>query len=436
MILETLMTFVSAWSQIFPHDLGRYFIFAGLTYFTVNLGLRQTLADRKIREPVPGAAQVRREILSSIRTAAIFAASGALLVMLDDAGVLKAYENPLAFGWGYLALSMIALIVLHDAWFYWTHRLIHHPRLFRRLHRLHHRSKFPTPWTAYAFDVGEAALNAAFLPLVLLVLPASFLAIFLFLTHMIIRNALAHCGHEVYPSSRNGRPLFDWLTTVTHHDLHHEAGGWNFGLYFTWWDRLMGSEHPLYHERYSRAVGRPLNGSAVRAIGRRPLGSIALIGAIAFGAVLPEGARSQYNALSRDVAVAAVSGIWASEGHGVHVRVGPCHLGEGDLCGDLLWAWDEDAVALGPDDRMLWGFEWTGAEFANGRLRHPESRDVFRGDIVLRPDGALLLKGCAFVFCDSQVWRRLEDVPGCVVARDGTAPDVVGRASYGHASDY
>lgn len=29
-----------------------------------------------------------------------------------------------------------------------------------------------------------------------------------------------------------------------HHDLHHAQAGWNYGLYFTWWDRLMGAEHP------------------------------------------------------------------------------------------------------------------------------------------------------------------------------------------------
>ena len=28
------------------------------------------------------------------------------------------------------------------------------------------------------------------------------------------------------------------------HLSHH-----NYGLYFTWWDRLMGTEHPAYHEK-------------------------------------------------------------------------------------------------------------------------------------------------------------------------------------------
>ena len=29
---------------------------------------------------------------------------------------------------------------------------------------------------------------------------------------------------------------------------------WNFGLYFTFWDRLMGTEHPDYHARFAAAA--------------------------------------------------------------------------------------------------------------------------------------------------------------------------------------
>ncbi len=50
------------------------------------------------------------------------------------------------------------------------------------------------------------------------------------------------------------RFLNDWLTTTTHHDLHHADRRWNFGLYFTFWDRLMGTEHPDYHARFAAAT--------------------------------------------------------------------------------------------------------------------------------------------------------------------------------------
>lgn len=252
--------------HILPHEFGRYLIAAGVLSLAL-LHFRERLAGRKIRAASPDRSQFVREFWASLRTSAIFAVGGVVTILGSDAGLMKAYPSPAQFGWGYFFLSLGALIVLHDTWFYWTHRLIHHPRLFRRVHRLHHRSHNPSPWTAYSFDIGEAAINAAFLPVALLVLPVAEPAIVLFLTHMIIRNVMGHSGYELFPSRRDGRPLLDFMTSVTHHDLHHAQAGWNYGLYFTWWDRLMKTEHPLYHEKFAAAVRKPLHGSAVGALG-------------------------------------------------------------------------------------------------------------------------------------------------------------------------
>ena len=39
----------------------------------------------------------------------------------------------------YLVLTVAALDLLHDAWFYWAHRLLHWQPLMRHVHYLHHR---------------------------------------------------------------------------------------------------------------------------------------------------------------------------------------------------------------------------------------------------------------------------------------------------------
>ena len=265
-LLDSAAFISIAFISILPADLLRYLVGAGGVYLVVNLALAGRLADRKIRPKHPGGEQMRREFGASLRTVVIFALSGATFVAGGMRhGVFEIDANISPRGWGWFAANVALLIVLHDAWFYWTHRLIHHPKLFRRLHRLHHRSHNPSPWTAYAFDSGEAFINAIYLPLALLVIPSSAAAIIVFLTHMIVRNAIGHCGYEVFPNRRNGRPALDWMTSVTHHDLHHAQAGWNYGLYFTWWDRMMGTEHPLYHEKFAQAVRTPLDGSAVGA---------------------------------------------------------------------------------------------------------------------------------------------------------------------------
>ncbi|HZD26068.1 MAG TPA: sterol desaturase family protein, partial [Alphaproteobacteria bacterium] len=66
---------------------------------------------------------------------------------------------------------------------------------------------------------------------------------------------VGHCGFEVFPRGMVRSRWFGWITGVTHHDLHHQDARWNFGLYFTWWDRWMGTEHPDYVRRFETAAG-------------------------------------------------------------------------------------------------------------------------------------------------------------------------------------
>jgi lathosterol oxidase len=52
--------------------------------------------------------------------------------------------------------------------------------------------------------------------------------------------------------SRAGRVL----NTTTHHHLHHERHRANFGLYFNWWDRMMGTNHAEYEARFDNVHSR------------------------------------------------------------------------------------------------------------------------------------------------------------------------------------
>ncbi|MEX0954607.1 MAG: sterol desaturase family protein [Rhizobiaceae bacterium] len=247
----------SVYPTILQFDLYRYLIGAGGTFLVVNTLLAGWLARRKIRVEKPDWRQIGREFLASLRTVLIFSLIGLSIAVAGRLGIVELYDDPAERGWAYFVFNVSVLIVAHDAWFYWTHRIMHRPRLFRWFHRLHHRSYNPSPWTAYAFDASEALVNAIYLPLVLLIMPTSILAAFVFTGHMMLRNAVGHCGYEVFPARADGRPLIGWLTTVTHHDLHHARARTNFGLYFTWWDRIMGTEDPLYYKRFARAAGKP-----------------------------------------------------------------------------------------------------------------------------------------------------------------------------------
>jgi len=244
---------VHTWMFMLAFDGGRYVIAAGAAFLVFWVWGRARFATRLVRGEWAPVSAIRREILYSISTAAIFASVGTLIFFGARAGVLHLTTG--AFGWPYFLFSIAALIVLHDAYFYWTHRAMHHPALFRRVHRVHHLSHNPSPWAAYAFAPAEALVHALFVPLCLLVMPIHQYALFAFLAFMIVRNVLGHLGIELFPAWFVHRRISRWSTTTTHHGLHHARVRTNFGLYFTWWDRAMGTTDPTYEAAFAALLG-------------------------------------------------------------------------------------------------------------------------------------------------------------------------------------
>lgn len=257
-LLNLFASFWQIWSFNLVLDVGRYVVAAGGLALILKLFWNGGLSARKIQAKWASNADVRREILTSLRTGVIFSLNGTAIVFGVIYGIFTIYQDFETAGLGYLAISLAAVIVAHDAYFYWTHRLMHHPRLYPYFHRTHHRSVTPTPFAAYAFDIPEALLMAAFMPLWLLFVPMHALGMFLFMAFMIIRNVMGHAGVELMPRALADSRWFGWINSTTHHDLHHSSFRHNYGLYFTWWDRLMGTEHPAYHEQLR---GKPASGA-------------------------------------------------------------------------------------------------------------------------------------------------------------------------------
>ncbi len=248
----------SNWLRFLTHDLTRYAEFAIGVWLVLWIVLASVLRGRKIREESPPTKQLMTEFFTSLRTVAIFSTFGLIPYVLERVGIL--HGNDIATSWGpvWFWTSLVLMVVVHDAYFYWVHRFMHDPRLFRRFHRRHHKSHNPSPFAAYSFDIGEAAVMALFVPTYVMLVPTQWEVVGLFVLHQIYRNTLGHSGYELMPARGDGRPMFDVFTTTTHHDLHHAQAGWNYGLYFTWWDRLMGTEHPEYHTRFAAACRKPL----------------------------------------------------------------------------------------------------------------------------------------------------------------------------------
>jgi sterol desaturase/sphingolipid hydroxylase (fatty acid hydroxylase superfamily) len=246
-MIDSLNDLARHWGNTYLLDFGRYLIAAALVSGLV-LALGRWGEARRIQQRRASFADRRREFLNSARTAVIFAANGTGVYVLARTGMATIIEGTPSL-WIGLA-EFVAIVVAHDAYFYWMHRGLHTRAMFRRAHATHHQSRTPTAWAAYSFAPLEAVFEAVFLPLFLLLVPMHVVIIVAFVLHQIGRNALGHAGHELMPSGFTRHWLGRWFTTTTHHDLHHSEGRHNFGLYFTWWDRMMGTEHPDYNARF------------------------------------------------------------------------------------------------------------------------------------------------------------------------------------------
>jgi lathosterol oxidase len=247
---------LATWGTSLAVDFGRYAVVAGAAYLVFWVWARERFRPRLIHGVYATAADMRRELVYSASTIVIFSLVGVALVYGTRAGIFQLYDTIGDRGWLYFAFTIVLLPILHDTYFYWTHRAMHHRALYRRVHRVHHLSTNPSPWTAYAFAPAEAIVQAAFVPLVVTVVPVHIAALFVFLLFMIARNVFGHLGIELLPRGFVRSPWLAWSTTTTHHCMHHRRVGANFGIYFTWWDRAMGTMDASYEGTFER-IARP-----------------------------------------------------------------------------------------------------------------------------------------------------------------------------------
>lgn len=195
--------------------------------------------DRKSSQ----ADQIRKEIRWSLASAAIYGAPAGLLAWgWQEHGWTKIYTNGSDYPWWWLPASVVVYLLLHDAWFYWTHRWMHRPEIFRRMHAVHHASRNPTAWAAMSFHPWESLVGAVVIPVLVLLIPIHYAALLAVLMVMTVMGVTNHMGWELFPRwVVNGR-LGQWLITASHHQRHHEKYLCNFGLYFRFWDQLCGTD--------------------------------------------------------------------------------------------------------------------------------------------------------------------------------------------------
>jgi Delta7-sterol 5-desaturase len=244
-----------------------YAVVPGSAFVGVWLLARKRLEHRKIQQKRrAGAKQWGREVgWSAVAQATSSVAAVGLGVAINKVfgGPLFdiAATTPLA-----IAAMTAAFIAFDDTYFYWSHRALHAKALYRRFHLVHHRSVDVTPLTSFSFHPGEEIITAAPFMIATALFGFEPIVVGLWSLASLANNIAGHLGYEWAPRWWTTTPIVRAKTPSLHHNMHHEKVRGNYGLYFTFWDRVCGTQFKDYAQRTQslreRITQRRIDGSA------------------------------------------------------------------------------------------------------------------------------------------------------------------------------
>ncbi len=246
-------TILEYWMKEAGGTVQNYFKFASIAFVLFYIFLKKPLWFRKVQQKMPKLTDYGRDIFYSLISVSIFATVAlATFYFLKD--YTQTYPNIADYGWGYYLFTWAFMLFIHDTYFYWMHRAMHQPKLFKYVHLIHHKSTNPSPWTAYAFHPLEATLEAMIIPILAFSIPIHAPAIGSFFLFQIIYNVYAHLGFELYPKNFHKTWIGKYINTSVAHNLHHDKFHGNYGLYFLFWDRCMGTLREDYDTIYEKTT--------------------------------------------------------------------------------------------------------------------------------------------------------------------------------------
>ena len=143
---------------------GRYFLFAGLFYLVFYIWFPATWKSRKLNSKNYKPRQFTIEVKWSMVTALLFSIAGTATMILWQKGYTKVYTALNLYGWWYLPVSLIIFMLLHETYYYWLHRWMHKPSIFKIVHKVHHDSNITSPFTAFSFHLLKDYCRQFFYP--------------------------------------------------------------------------------------------------------------------------------------------------------------------------------------------------------------------------------------------------------------------------------
>lgn len=178
--------------------------------------------------------QVALEIKQALASTPTIAVLTVPLFLLEIRGYSKLYKTSTDGPGFWYDLAQFPLIILFtDFGIYWIHRFLHHPLVYKYIHKPHHKWVVPTPFAAVAFHPVDGFLQSLpyhIYPFLLPLHELTYLGLFVFVQ---IWTVVIHDGEYV---SKN-----QIINGAACHTMHHLYFNYNYGQFTTLWDRIGGS---------------------------------------------------------------------------------------------------------------------------------------------------------------------------------------------------
>lgn len=143
-------------------------------------------------------------------------------------------------------LECLVVFIAYEIYYFYLHRSMHHPLLFKYFHEKHHQSIQPTPQTGTSVNVLEAISFYSFYVIVLF-FPLHFVTLLIVGLNIKIASLSQHWGHEVFPSFFRKSKILKYINSTYFHHLHHsDHFNKNYGFQTSFLDRFYHTVNPKY----------------------------------------------------------------------------------------------------------------------------------------------------------------------------------------------
>lgn len=202
-----------------------YFSFSTLAYFLFQSSVFKKYQRKEIRSE-----QIKLEIQRSSVSILMFGVLSFPMYFALQSGFFKIIFQ---FDVTVFLAEILVLFLWNEIYFYGIHR-IYHLKSFFSLHRHHHFSHVPTPFSAYSFHWSEGFLLGAVMPMIMCFHHFQIYSLLVLPLMSIVLNVLGHSNIDFFPRSH----LKSLVSFSKRHSRHHQFSNSNFGFFLPYLDQI------------------------------------------------------------------------------------------------------------------------------------------------------------------------------------------------------